>query len=276
MEDVFGIPVRSQRGGHYCINDLTDFSDSHLLNFEPYFSYVRMRDSLNPMKILFEPSGEPHSSIFISYCVAKRQKHYAQTVQAITKSTEAFLDFDVFSKNAARLMMVSNMNRRGPFQGLRLVRGAVHDPQAILSRVWNAIGKSIVELKSLLLDIDCQKRSRVLVETPDSVMNRIVFDLLKIFKQLLPLCFGVKTPGLIAASKILFSAFPEIALPVEKSQWKNLFQTVDYPNIIWLMKAEIVEWEKRSQKRLDYCDPVGSITLPVFYDAALRARLNEK
>jgi len=70
---------------------------------------------------------------------------------------EAFLDFDVFSKNAARLMMVSNMNRRGPFQGLRLVRGAVHDPQAILSRVWNAIGKSIVELKSLLLDIDCQK-----------------------------------------------------------------------------------------------------------------------
>jgi hypothetical protein len=33
------------------------------------------------------------------------------------------------------------------------------------------------------------------------------------FKRLLPLCLGVNTIGLTAASKILFSIFPEIALP---------------------------------------------------------------
>jgi hypothetical protein len=88
------------------------------------------------------------------------------------------------------------------------------------------------------------------------------------FKRLLPLCLGVNTLGLTAASKILFSIFPEIALPVEKSQWKDLFQTVDYTDIIYLMRAEISEWEKRSQKRLNDCDPLDSFTLPVFYNAA--------
>jgi hypothetical protein len=72
---------------------------------------------------------------------------------------------------------------------------------------------------------------------------------------------------LTAASKILFSVFPEIALPVEKAQWKELFQTVDYTDIIELMRAEISEWEKRSQKKLNEFDPLSSFPLPVYYNA---------
>ena len=220
------------------------------------------------MKVLFEPSGKPHSSIYISYCVAMRERHYSQAIQEITKGTENLIDFGVFSRNAVRLLVSSKMTRRGPFQGVRIFRGEIHDPEAMLDRVWDAIGKAIVELKSQLLDAGVQNRSRILVEMCEPIMDRIAGNLWKMFKRLLPLCLGVNTLGLTAASKILFSVFPEIALPLEKSQWKDLFQTVDYTDIIYLMRAEISEWEKRSQKRLNDCDPIGSFTLPVFYDAA--------
>ena len=220
------------------------------------------------MKVLFEPSGNPYSSIYISYCVAARERHYCQAIQEITTTTENLIDFGVFSKNAVRLLVSSKMTRRGPFQGVRLVQGEIHDPEAMLYRVWDIIGKPSVEVKSLLLDAGIQNRSRIMIEMPEPIMDTIVESLWKMFKRLLPLCLGVNTLGLTAASKILFSIFPEIALPVQKSHWKDLFQTVDYTDIIYLMRAEISEWEKRSQKRLNECDPLGSFTLPVFYNAA--------
>ena len=219
------------------------------------------------MKVLFEPSGKPHSSNYISYCVAMRERHYSQAIQEITKSTENLIDFGVFSRNAVRLLVSSKMTRRGPFQGVRIVHGEIHDPEAILDKVWEAIEKPIVELKSLLLDAGAQNRSRILIEMPEPITDRIADSLWKMFKRLLPLCLGVNTLGLTAASKILFSVFPEIALPVEKAQWKELFQTVDYSDIIELMRAEISEWEKRSQKKLNEFDPLGSFPLPVFYNA---------
>jgi hypothetical protein len=199
-------------------------------------------------------------------------RHYAKTVHEITRSTETSIDFGVFSRNVVRFMVTSHMTRRGPFQGVRFVRGKIHDPEAILNSIWDAVGKPIVKLKSLLLDAGGQNRSRVLVEMPEPVINEIVADLRRMFKRLLPVCRGVKSPGLTAASKILFSVFPEISLPVENLHWKNLFQAVDYADLIWLMRAEISAWESRSRKNLNKCDPHGSITLPVFYNAvALRA-----
>ena len=197
-----------------------------------------------------------------------RERHYSQAIQEITKGTENLIDFGVFSRNAVRLLVSSKMTRRGPFQGVRIFRGEIHDPEAILDRVWDAIGKPIVELKSQLLDAGVRNRSRILVEVREPIMDRIAGNLWKMFKRLLPLCLGVNTLGLTAASKILFSVFPEIALPVEKTQWEKLFQTVDYTDIIELMRAEIFEWEKRSLKRLNECDSLGCFTLPVFYNAA--------
>lgn len=100
-------------------------------------------------------------------------------------------------------------------------------------------------------------------------MGRISADLWKMFKLLLPLFMGVNTVGLTAASKVLFSVFPEVALPIEKAQWREIFQTVDYADIIWLMRAEISAWEARSQKRLNQCDPLSGLTLPAFYNAVV-------
>jgi|APIni6443716594_1056825.scaffolds.fasta_scaffold400314_1 hypothetical protein len=228
------------------------------------------------MKVLFKPSGEPHSSICISYCLASRERHYAQAIQELTRNTEDSIDIDIFLRNAVRFLVSSKMTRRGPFQGVRLVCGGIYDPEMILEKVWAAIGKSIVDLKSLLLGAGGNNRPRILIETPAPVMDRIVSDLWRMFKKLLPLCLGVNTLGLTAASKILFSIFPEIAIAVEKNHWNNLFQTVDYTDVIGIVRAEITEWERRSQKRLNDCDPHGSITLPVIYNAVALRMVGEK
>lgn len=221
------------------------------------------------MRVLFEPSGEPHSSIHITYCVASRERTYAEAVQDIIIATRESIDFGIFSKNSVKFMVASKMTRRGPFQGLCMVHGEIHDPQAILNRVWEAIGNPIVDLKHRLVEAAGRSRPRMLVETPAPVVDRIAVDLWKIFKRLLPLFMGVNTVGLTAASKVLFSVFPEIALPVEKTQWRDIFQTVDYSDIIGSMRADISEWEKRSEKKLNQCDPLGGLTLPAFYNAVV-------
>lgn len=221
------------------------------------------------MNVLFEPSGKPQSSIYISYCVAGRERTYSEAVRHIINTTTESIDFGVFSRNTAKLMVASKMTRRGPFQGLRMRLGEVHDPQAILSRVWDAIGEPMVELKHRLLHAAGRNRSRMLVEIQEPLMGRIAADLWKMFKRMLPLFMGVNTVGLTAASKVLFSVFPEIALPVEKAQWREIFQTVDYTDIIGAMRTEITEWETRSQRKLNRCDPLGSLTLPAFYNAVV-------
>ena len=221
------------------------------------------------MKVLFEPSGKPQSSIYISYCVARRERTYAEAVRHIINTTTESIDFGVFSRNSAKLMVASKMTRRGPFQGLRIIHGQAHDPQAILSRVWDAIGEPMVELKHRLLHAAGRNRSRMLVEIQEPLVGRIAADLWKMFKRMLPLFMGVNTVGLTAASKVLSSVFPEIALPVEKAQWREIFQTVDYTDIIMSMRAEISEWEIRSQKKLNHCDPLGGLTLPAFYNAVV-------
>jgi len=176
------------------------------------------------MKVLFEPSGNPYSSIYISYCVAARERHYCQAIQEITTTTGNLIDFGVFSKNAVRLLVSSKMTRRGPFQGIRLVQGEIHDPEAMLDRVWDIIGKPSVEVKSLLLDAGIQNRSRIMIEMPEPIMDTIVESLWKMFKRLLPLCLGVNTLGLTAASKILFSIFPEIPRRVQNPIGKTCFR----------------------------------------------------
>jgi len=62
-----------------------------------------------------------------------------------------------------------------------------------------------------------------------------------------------------------------VALPVDNNQWKKLFQTVDYSDVICLMANEIIEWERLSGKRIDECDP--NSTLPAICNVmAMEAR----
>ena len=79
--------------------------------------------------------------------------------------------------------------------------------------------------------------------------------------------------GRVGASKILFSVFPEIALPVDNSEWDNLFRTHDYEKILQLMTDEIIEWENESKVNLETLYPNSPTTLPSVYNVmAMKAR----
>ena len=105
--------------------------------------------------------------------------------------------------------------------------------------------------------------------------RKVADDLWEIFKLLLPPCMGKSTLGLVAASKILFSVFPEVALPVDNTQWRAVFKTVDYSDIIMHMAEEIAWWEKKTAQHLERClpDDLEAMTLPAIYNVmAMKAR----
>ena len=84
---------------------------------------------------------------------------------------------------------------------------------------------------------------------------------------------GKVANGFVASSKVLFAALPEIAMPIDTIQWRKLFQTNDYGDIITLMADEITVWEKQTGHLLDSCDPSPDATLPTVYNVmAMKAR----
>lgn len=79
--------------------------------------------------------------------------------------------------------------------------------------------------------------------------------------------------GLVGASKVIFAVLPEIALPIDNTQWKKLFQTVDYSDVIKNMANEIIEWENCTGQQLQTCDYSELTTLPAIYNVmAMKAR----
>ncbi|HPH54157.1 MAG TPA: hypothetical protein PLY62_08900, partial [Bacteroidales bacterium] len=114
---------------------------------------------------------------------------------------------------------------------------------------------------------------RSLVDISSPSRSIIVSDLWNMFKKLIPVCMGDATFGLVAASKVLFAIFPEAALPVDNVQWKKLFKTIDYGDIVSLMADEIIAWEGQTGQHLDSCDPASQLTLPAIYNVmAMKAR----
>jgi len=82
--------------------------------------------------------------------------------------------------------------------------------------------------------------------------------------------------GLVGASKILFSVLPEIALPVDNTQWKYVFKTVDFGDVLRFMVSDIQDWEGITGMQLNELDQSKRLsTLPAVYNVmAMRARPN--
>jgi len=90
---------------------------------------------------------------------------------------------------------------------------------------------------------------------------------------MLQITMGKNSYGLVGASKILFSVFPEIVLPLDNDQWLNVFKTVDLGDVIILMAKEISEWERYTGEQLQNCDYSKVTTLPAVYNVmAMEAR----
>lgn len=228
-------------------------------------------------RILFRKSGNPYSPRFIERCVSQFGASYNSIVLEIINRSRANLTREVFLTNVALLMPNFLMTRQGPFHGLRYIRekGRITGNTRRVRQCWDIAGKEIRRLKECIRSNNVHSYQRILVDMADDDREDVALRLWKIFKMLLPICAGKSTLGLVAASKIVFSVFPEVALPVDNTQWGAVFKTVDYSDIIMHMAEEIAWWEKKTGQHLERClpDDLEIMTLPAIYNViAMKAR----
>ena len=225
------------------------------------------------MKILFDQSGNPLSPVAIKNDVDRFGVSYTATVHDIIRRSQSHLAKDIFFKNVAQLMANFKMTRSGLFKGVKYLSGTVQDPNDQVAACFSIVGSDTIHLRNYLSQQNVSHRSRLLVEISSSARNKVILDLWTMFKKLLSACMSDGSYGLVAASKVLFAVLPEIAQPIDNVQWKSLFKTVDYGDIIALMADEIMAWENQTGQLLDSCDPSGIFTLPSIYNVmAMKAR----
>ena len=225
------------------------------------------------MEILFNKKINPIKPGVISSAIGNFGNSYSETVREIIANSGNGVDRKIFFQNVAKLMPNFKMTRQGPFKGIYYSDGNVKDPKGQIAACWEGIGDSAVKLREFLDGKRTGSRARVLVEMSHSAQKEVATELWKMFKKLVSLCMGKYTLGLVAASKVLFSVFPEVAQPIDNAEWRNVFKTIDYGDIILLMASEIAEWEQRSEMHLESCDPHPIRTLPSVYNVmAMKAR----
>lgn len=225
------------------------------------------------MQILFDHNGSPISPGSVKASVLSFGKSYSAIVREVIEKTESNLDKSHFCENVSKLLQNFKMTRRGPFHGVKYENKKCHDPKGIVALCWSHIGEDLIQLKELMLSKRCSKHGRVLAEVGEQERAEIITRLNAAFEKLRSTCTGKATSGHVAASKILFAVLPEIALPVDNAQWRDLFNTTDYSVIISGMVEEILKWEMATGCKLDQCDSYDKATLPSVYNVmAMKAR----
>jgi hypothetical protein len=226
----------------------------------------------NTITVLFDSRYKPLPPNLIRESINGFGDGYNKVVRQVIENSDRRLDKRVFCENVAMLMPNFKMTRQGPFKGVKIVGRSVKDPEGIIAGCWKEVGKNATALRRFL-DSQNKGRVRVIVEVPSSVKEEIAENLWNMFKKIVRLCMGEHTYGLVGASKVLFAVLPEVALPIDTSQWLHVFKTVDYGDIIKNMAEEIVKWEKRTGRLLDECRLYEGLTLPAIYNVmAMEAR----
>lgn len=209
---------------------------------------------------------------------------YWRVVRKVIERTREGLDEKTFIRNVAELLPSFKMTRAGAFRGIMLDKNDVlrGDEFHVVDLCWKSVGAELCALKKNIDQNVRTKRSRVLIELSQEAEEQVIETTSRIFKQLSEITVKNKGGGQskiqrVAASKILFAVLPEIALPVDTSEWKNVFCTKeDYGEILSTMISEIKEWEKMSKKKeekLDETDQHPMTTLPAIYNVlAMAAR----
>lgn len=225
------------------------------------------------MQILFNKKGTAKKPAVISSAISNFGNSYKETVREIIVSSGNGLDRKIFFQNVSKLMPNFKMTRQGPFKGISYTDGKANDPKGQIAACWGSIGDNAAKLRDLLGEERAESRKRILVGMSHSDQKEVAIQLWNMFKKLVSLCMVEYTYGLVGASKVLFSVFPEVALPIDNTQWRSVFKTIDYGDIIMAMAAEITKWEERTGRLLDECSPYASFTLPAIYNVmAMKAR----
>lgn len=224
--------------------------------------------------ILFKKNGKPIPPEKISNLI--KNDRYSKTVRFLIQNTTK-LDEPTFSQNAAKLLNNFGMARSGPFKGVKLTEeGKIVGPlpRKNITACWDLTKTELKAVKQILKKSHCQPKARTLVLLDTSIRKEVIEILWQAFKKMLPVTMGENSYGLVGASKILFSVFPEIVLPLDNAEWLHVFQTVDLGDVINWMTEEIITWEKVTGSQLQNCDKEEpQFTLPAVYNVmAMEAR----
>jgi len=127
----------------------------------------------------------------------------------------------------------------------------------------------LLALIAIILLSRSSQRTRAILEVPKQI-----FDLTaELFDKIEWTEIKGSDIGRVGASKLLFSIFPEIALPVDNSEWDKVFRTHYYRKILQLMTNEIKLWEDKSETPLEILETNTPTTLPSIYNVmAMDAR----
>ena len=149
---------------------------------------------------------------------------------------------------------------------IELNREKIEDSKGKLKGCWEAAKEELQLVRTLLNDQKIEPRTRTLLLLDEETKKRIFSHLWSSFNKLLTITMSNHSYGLLGANKILFSAFPEIVLPVDNAEWLNIFRVVDLGDAINLMAEEIKKWERETKKKFDHCDAKLELTLPAIYN----------
>lgn len=217
-----------------------------------------------PWKVLFHKDRSPIDPRCIKRFAHSFPKGYQTVVRTVIEKSRELDREETFKDLVATLMSSFKMTRRGPFQGVKVYKGrGVDNQQRILETCWTAVQDKLHSLRQDLKDNCSKKRGRILVEISPGSRKRLIEKTNKAFNELMQ----KGNISRVAASKILFAALPEVALPVDTAEWKSVFAIDSYQEVLLTMVNEIQEWEKeREPAHLEELDPYPRATLPAIYN----------
>lgn len=216
--------------------------------------------------ILFNNSGHALLANDVSFKINHFNESYIVATEDIIRDSKVLdPNGSVFYSCALRILSNFGMTRRGPFYG--------ESKKEILIACWQAIGSELLEINQFIRSSGLS-RDRFLLEVDDAQKEELIAKIWFMVKELLPFTMSRSTYGLVGASKILFSVLPELILPTDNNQWKQLFKTVDLGDVIRFMATDIKKWEAATNQHLNDLDSSRRLTtLPSIYNViAMAAR----
>jgi len=224
---------------------------------------------MQSFRILFNENRDPISPRCIERIIWAFPISYREVVEQIIEESESLAP-EVFRRNVARIMQSFKMTRAGFFRGVKYKDGIVTDQTGVINLCWERIGTELQNLKEKIKK-EARNRNRALVTLSSSSEKYILEEVSRLFRKLREV--PVKTSEVrsqvspVGASKVLFATIPEIALPVDRTEWRYVFKTGEYKDVLSTMVSEIKEWEKKTGKRLETLDPsYPKATLPGVYN----------
>lgn len=213
--------------------------------------------------ILFDENDLTMAPDKIRLLISKFGESYINATRDIIRDS-IVLDSrgEVFCRCATRILSNFGMTRSGPFMG---------EIQDKLLACWYLIGSDLLKINQSVLSSGLS-RDRFLLEIDYVKCEKLISSIWMMTKNLLPISMSKNTYGLVGASKILFAVLPELVLPTDNVQWKQLFKTVDLGDVIRFMAEDIRRWEAKTNVYLNSLDPTGRLsTLPAVYNVVAMA-----